>query len=85
MNTCSSCQRMIPPDDIGSVMFHCPNCGLIEIRRCVSATEEGNVCSLQKGEAGAFSQEEIFQMLDISKEKIPELISILKEKAGENL
>ncbi|MFW9916433.1 MAG: zinc finger domain-containing protein [Candidatus Hodarchaeales archaeon] len=39
---CSSCQRSIPPDDIGSAKFHCPNCGLIEIRRCTLCRYRGN-------------------------------------------
>ncbi len=56
----------------------------IEEERCltsrftVALTEDGNVCSLQKGMAGTFSQDEIYKMLDIAQEKIPELISKVK-------
>jgi exosome complex component RRP42 len=49
-------------------------------RFTVAMTEDGMVCSLQKGEAGTFTKDEIFKMLDIAKEKIPELISTLKEQ-----
>ncbi|MFX0114888.1 MAG: exosome complex protein Rrp42 [Candidatus Hodarchaeota archaeon] len=53
-------------------------------RFTVAATEEGNVCSMQKGEAGTFSKDEIFQMLDIAKEKMPEIISSLKRQGNGN-
>ncbi len=33
MRVCSSCGRVIPPDD-KPVVFLCPNCGKIEILRC---------------------------------------------------
>ncbi|MFQ5980714.1 MAG: exosome complex protein Rrp42 [Candidatus Heimdallarchaeota archaeon] len=62
----------------------------IEEERClterltVTATEDGSVCSLQKGEAGAFTKDEIFQMLDIAQERIPKLLSTLKEQMNEN-
>jgi exosome complex RNA-binding protein Rrp42 (RNase PH superfamily) len=58
----------------------------IEEERClterltVTATEDEKVCSLQKGEAGAFTKDEIYQMLDIAQEKIPKLLSTLKEQ-----
>ncbi len=53
-------------------------------RFTVAMTEDGMVCSLQKGEAGTFTKDEIFKMLDIAKEKIPELISTLKEQVTGN-
>lgn len=49
-------------------------------RFTVAVTEDGMVCSMQKGEAGTFTKDEIFKMLDIAKEEIPKLISTLKEQ-----
>jgi exosome complex component RRP42 len=53
-------------------------------RFTIAMTEDGLVCSMQKGEAGTFSKEEIFKMLDFAKENIPELISSLKEQLKGN-
>ncbi|MFW9916428.1 MAG: exosome complex protein Rrp42 [Candidatus Thorarchaeota archaeon] len=53
-------------------------------RFTIAVTEDGMVCSLQKGEAGTFTRDEILKMLDIAKEKIPELISSLKKQVTGN-
>ena len=58
----------------------------IDEERCMNArftvaiTDDDSVCSMQKGLAGMFSVEEIFEMLDIAKDKVPTLISYLKSE-----
>ncbi|MFX1513591.1 MAG: exosome complex protein Rrp42 [Promethearchaeota archaeon] len=57
----------------------------LEEERCAKArftitfTEEGNICAIQKGDIGTFTQEEIFSMVDIAEQKAPLIINKLKE------
>ena len=39
MPDCLSCGRPIPPDDSGSTVFNCPNCGEVKIFRCSACRE----------------------------------------------
>lgn len=44
---CSSCNRPIPPFEIG-VKFRCPNCGEITIWRCRRCRQLGNTYTCPK-------------------------------------
>lgn len=66
---------------IGETLMLDPNLeeeGAMEARFTMGTRENGNVCSLQKGGAGAFSQEEIFRIFELASKKAGELRKLLK-------
>lgn len=50
-----------------------------DARLTLSFTEEGKICSTQKGESGVFTQEEIFKCIEIAAEKTKEIRTHLDE------
>ena len=42
MPRCACCSRPIAPDDIGTVSFGCPVCGILPIIRCSKCRQLGN-------------------------------------------
>ncbi len=69
---------------INDIIVYDPN--LIEdrgkiARFSVAITNEGLVCSMQKGESGVFLEEEILTILEKASERVKELITLIEENS----
>lgn len=69
---------------INDIIVYDPN--LIEdrgkiARFSVAITNEGLICSMQKGESGVFLEEEILTILEKASERVKELITLIEENS----
>ena len=79
-------------DEEGKLLFGIQNTNVSQIqaeeivgngRFTVAITDDNQkICAMQKGLIGTFSKEEIFQLLDLAKEKGSNTIQTIKESVG---
>jgi exosome complex component RRP42 len=50
-------------------------------RFSLAIDNKGNVCSMQKGESGTFSEDEIYEIIDNASSRVKELLEIIESKA----